>query len=163
MSALQLGNEFWIQQNTRRAPGNFPFCVCADTPFSRGAKRFSSSVLKIQPPESIKSITISWIVPASTESTESKQEDKVMDVKRQPQRSEKELAQQEQTKESYGEKEIEQLRDQTRKQQREGADVNPDAPIPEEARTPKERIATALEELTPDQPGKGSHGVKRTH
>lgn len=86
-----------------------------------------------------------------------------MDVKRQPERSKEEQAQQEQTKKGYGEEEIEALRDQAREQAKEGADVNPDAPIPEEARTPKERIATALEELTPDQPGKGSHGVKRIH
>lgn len=86
-----------------------------------------------------------------------------MDVKRQPERSEEEKARQEQAKQGYGEEEIEALRDQARKQAKEGADVNPDAPIPEEARTPKERLATAMETLTPDQPGKGSHGVKRIH
>lgn len=86
-----------------------------------------------------------------------------MDVKRQPQRSDEEQAQQQQTKVGYGEAEIRQLREQAREQAKEGADVDPDMPIPDDARTPKERLATAIEGLTPDQPGKGSHGVKRTH
>lgn len=86
-----------------------------------------------------------------------------MDVKRQPARSDEELAQQEQIKKGYGKEEIEALRELARKQRQEGADVNPDAPIPDEARTPKEKIATALDVLTPDPPGKGTHGVKRTH
>lgn len=86
-----------------------------------------------------------------------------MDVKRQPQRSDEEQAQQQQIKMGYGEAEIQQLRGQAREQAKEGADVDPNMLIPEESRTPKERLATAIEGLTPDQPGKGSHSAKRVH
>lgn len=87
-----------------------------------------------------------------------------MDVKRQPQRSDEELAQQEQIKKDYGEEEIQALREAAAKQVQEGADVDPNAEVnPPEARTPKEKMATALERLTPDQPAKGSHGVRRIH
>lgn len=86
-----------------------------------------------------------------------------MDQKRQPQRSDEEQAQQEQTKADYGEAEIEQLREQAHQQAKEGAAVDTNMKIPDEARTPKERLATAVEGLTPDQPGEDSHGVTRMH
>ncbi len=86
-----------------------------------------------------------------------------MDVKRQPQRTEAEQAQQEQAKKGYGEAEIEQLREQAGEQRKEGAEVDPNMAIPEEARTPKERLATAIEGLTPKTPAQGPHGLKRTN
>lgn len=59
---------------------------------------------------------------------------------------------------TYGEAEIEALReqvpeDESKKQQ----------DIPDEARTPKERLASAIHEYTEEAPAKGSHGVRRTH
>lgn len=76
-----------------------------------------------------------------------------MDLKRQPQRSEQELAQQEQTKNGTANEEaIESLREKAQQARKEGANVDPSMKIPEEARTPKERLATAIEGPTPDQP-----------
>lgn len=86
-----------------------------------------------------------------------------MDQKRQPQTSGHEEEQQEKIKTGYGQEEIQMLKATAKELQKEGADVEPERPILKEARTPKERIATAIDQSTPSHSGKGSHGVHRIH
>ena len=57
----------------------------------------------------------------------------------------------------YGEEEIKNLRQNVASEAKKKED------IPEDARTPKERIASAVHQYTEETPAKGTHGVGRTH
>ena len=60
---------------------------------------------------------------------------------------------------TYGEAEIEALREQAREED----EAKKQQDIPDEARTPKERLASAIHKDTEETPAKGSHGVRRTN
>jgi len=60
---------------------------------------------------------------------------------------------------TYGEAEIEALREQAREED----EAKKQQDIPDEARTPKERLASAIHEYTEESSAEGSHGVHRTH